>query len=89
MARTSLRQIIDEHVERAFIAGASWALIQSGIDSAKAEKQVQAWFRNVRYTNGSLPIIQQSAREQICRALLTAAIDQAAPEEGSSRAETA
>lgn len=72
MSKVSLRQVIDQAVERAFTAGAEWALIQSGLDSAKANRQVCEWVK--QRTPPALSIIQESSRDQIGRAILEAVI---------------
>lgn len=70
--KSTLRKVINEAVERAFIAGAEWAMIRSGVDSAKANRQVNTWRK--QQTPPSLPIVQQTCREQIARAIFDAAI---------------
>ena len=74
MTKSTLRQVIDEHIERAFGAGAQWALIRTGVDSPKAGRQVDQWMR--AQEPPSLRIIQQATREQLYRALLEAVVGQ-------------
>jgi len=68
--KVTLRQVIDGAVERAFRAGAEWALICTGVNSPKAGCQVDKWMRAQELL--SLRIIQQATREQLYKALVEA-----------------
>lgn len=72
--KATLRQVIDSAVKRAFIAGAEWALICTGVDSPKAGRQVDKWMR--AQEQPSLRIIQQATREQLYKALVEAVVGQ-------------
>jgi len=74
VARISLRRVIEALIERAFLAGADWALIRSGVDSAKADRLVKKWWK--QGPGPSLRMIQRDAVEDILNALATVALEQ-------------
>lgn len=73
MAKTSLRRVIDAAIERAYVAGAEWGLIQSGVDSAKANRQINAWHKQRK--SPTIPMLQENAREQISRSIMEATFE--------------
>lgn len=48
--------------------------------SARANRQLNAWRK--QQEPSALPIVQNSAREQICRALMEATVNQVSPDQG-------